>query len=166
MGAWMVGGLLGGLAASVTSTLAQLLLWALFEPRGALDLLWRDTRLAAAILLGPHVLPPSTSSAAAAFAAASLVHLLLSLGFALAIAWLLPRLKLPAWLGGGLMGLLLYLGALHGATIFLPWFEEARGWITVLAHAVFGMTAAMVADAWLRRVEQRKFHVHSAASRP
>lgn len=166
MRAWVIGGLLGGLAASITSTGAQLLLWASVESRGASDLLWRDTRLAAAILLGPDVLPPSTSNAAAAFAAAGLIHLSLSLAYGLAIAWLLPRLRWPAWLAGALLGLLIYLVALHGATVVWPWFEQARGWITLVAHAVFGLTVAWVADAWLRRAKQRKFHVHSAASRP
>lgn len=166
MPAWVVAGLLGGAAASITSTVAQLLLWALLDHRGVLELLWRDMRLAAAILLGTEVLPPSRSSAAAAVVAASVVHVLLSLAYGAAIAWLQARLRAPGWLVGAAAGLLIYAIALHGATLVFPWFEQSRGWITLLAHLVFGLTVALVASAWLRRAGAQEFHVHSAASRP
>jgi len=36
---------------------------------------------------------------------------------------------------------------MYGFTLVYPWFEQARDWITVVAHVVFGVVAAA---AWVQ----------------
>jgi hypothetical protein len=45
---------------------------------------------------------------------------------------------------GAAFGVLLYLINFHGATALVPWFAELRGWANLVAHLVFGMTAAIL----------------------
>jgi hypothetical protein len=44
----------------------------------------------------------------------------------------------PATILGGLLGMVLYLTNFHGFVILFPWFAEARDWVSILVHAVFG----------------------------
>lgn len=43
---------------------------------------------------------------------------------------------------GAVFGLLLYLLNFYGMVRLYPWFMELRGWPTLIAHLIFGMTAA------------------------
>ena len=45
---------------------------------------------------------------------------------------------------GAVFGLLLYLINFHLLTQVFPWFRELRGWITLTAHLVFGISAALL----------------------
>jgi hypothetical protein len=54
-------------------------------------------------------------------------------------------------------GVTLYIVNLYGFTAIFPRFAQARGWITLIVHAVFGVTAISV-YRWL--------DVNSARSRP
>jgi hypothetical protein len=44
---------------------------------------------------------------------------------------------------GAGFGALLYCVNLYGFTAIFPWFTEARGGITFVAHLVFGVTAML-----------------------
>lgn len=134
--------LLAALVAGTLSTAVQLLLWLLFADDWA-ALLFRDARLAAALLLGPSVLPPPASFDLAVMAVATAVHFALSLVYAGMVALLVQRQPAGrAVMLGAAFGLVLYLVNLHGFTRVFPWFAPARGWIAVVAHLAFGAVAA------------------------
>lgn len=116
------------------------------------QMLWRDTRLAAAILLGPAILPPPMTFDWRALGAATLIHLALSIVYGLILAPLLSRLKhVPARAMGAAFGLLLYAINMYGFTLLFPWFDASRNWITVIAHLAFGIAAATVYRKLSRR---------------
>lgn len=139
---WQAGPL-AGLLAGVTSTLAQLALWLLLTD-ALPSILWRDGRLAAAIVLGEGVLPPPASFDAWIMLVASLVHFLLSAAYGLVFAPFVTRVpgRLFRWLTGGLLGALLFFVNMYGFTWFFPWFVAARDGITLAAHVVFGVSVA------------------------
>lgn len=134
---------LGGIAAGVVSTLVQIALWRLFTDAFP-AILWRDARLTAALVLGPRILAPPTFDWPA-MVVSSVIHFGLSIVYgAVMCAIVRPLAGRPATIAGALLGAALYVVNLHGFTMLFPWFEPARGWITVAAHVVFGVTAVGV----------------------
>ena len=132
-------------AAATLSTIVQVLLWWLFTDDWR-SLLMRDSRLAAALLLGPSVLPPPATFDPGVMLAATLVHGGLSLLFTAVLARFIEgQPSRTAMLIGAVFGLGLYLATMHGATLLFPWFVQSRGWITVVAHIAFGVSGAL---AW------------------
>lgn len=131
-----------GLAAGVIATAAQIILWGL-SGYAVPGLLARDARLTAAIVLGRAVLQSSPGSIYEVLLAAALVHFLLSLVYGLILVRLVSRRGVMWSLGAGIVyGLLLFGVNMYGFTRVFPWFEQARDWITLLAHAVFGASCA------------------------
>jgi cytochrome c biogenesis protein CcdA len=49
-----------------------------------------------------------------------------------------------AALAGAVFGVVVYVINFYGMTQFFPWFAEARNWVSVLVHIVFGIVAAGV----------------------
>lgn len=99
-------------------------------------------RRIAAIALGQSVLPATTPFTALVFLAAMSVHLPLSLLYARVLAALVRDLDGPgAAAGGALFGAALYALNYHALSGVLPWFADARGWISLASHIVFGATA-------------------------
>ena len=43
-----------------------------------------------------------------------------------------------------MFGLVIYVVNFHGFTAVFPWFADARGWIAVFSHAVFGLVLGAV----------------------
>lgn len=143
-----LGGAVAGLAAGTVATAVQMLLWwsASYPPLG---MLLRDARLAAAIVLGPSVLPPPVSFDWSVLLAASAIHFVLSIAYGLLLMRLVARLApWPAMLAGTAFGLLLYVVNMYGFTLLFPWFDASRDWITAVAHAAFGATGAAVCTWW------------------
>lgn len=141
----------GGIVAGIVSTLVQLILWQLFTD-ALPDILWRDARLTAAVLLGPRVLPPPATFDWLAMAVATVIHFGLSLVYGVvfcAVARLLGW-RWPA-VTGALLGIVLYGVNLYGFTGLFPWFAVARDWITLAAHAAFGASATGTCRLVLRR---------------
>lgn len=135
---------LAGIAAGIAATVVQVMLWALFQ-QPLPEMLYRDARLAAAIILGSEVLPPPASFAASVFAVAMLVHVALSIVYGLIVAALIARRHLgAALLIGAAFGAVLFALNMYGFTAVFPWFEVARDWITFAAHIAFGISAAGV----------------------
>ena len=136
--------LLAGIVAGVVATCVQLALWWLAaEP--LLAILFRDARLTAAIVMGRSVLPPPATFDAPVMLIATLVHLALSIAYGSALAVFISRTgKGPALLTGAAFGASLYAINMHGFTLVFPWFAAARDGITVVAHIVFGVIAAVV----------------------
>jgi hypothetical protein len=107
--------------------------------------------LTAAILLGQKVLPPPATFDAFIMLISAVIHFALSIVYGLALAWVLARAAVTArLLIGALFGLALYAVNLYGFTALFPWFAQARDWVTITAHVVFGVTAAGV-YRWLER---------------
>jgi hypothetical protein len=131
-----------GVAAGVVSTLAQALLWGAFTDAFP-SALFRDSRLAAAILMGRDVLPPPASFDLSIMLIAACVHFALSIVYGITLAIMISRavVGIAVLIGAG-SGASLYAVNLYGFTAIFPWFAEVRDWITLVAHVVFGVTAA------------------------
>jgi hypothetical protein len=121
---------------------------------------WRLSQLVAALTMGPAVAGPATTPMAgfdAGIVAVALVtHYALGIVFGLALAMILNGVHVEAgnfgmpMAIGAVFGTLLYLINFHVLTNWLPWFAELQGWATLVAHLVFGMTAAVL-YGWLSR---------------
>ncbi|MCA7952824.1 sodium:proline symporter [Burkholderia seminalis] len=130
--------------AAVGSTVIELLLWAIAGDDAVRNLL-RDARLTAAIVTGRGVLGSSGGFDPLVMGVATLVHAALSLVYAAVLARLVHGLSRRATLlAGGAFGLVLYGVNLYAFTAIFPWFIPVRGAITLIAHLVFGITAAAV----------------------
>ncbi|MGE5469668.1 MAG: SRPBCC family protein [Bacteroidota bacterium] len=131
-----------GVLAGIVATLAQLVLWWL-TGTPLPQMLYRDARLTAAMLLGPGVLPPPETFEWTVMGLATLIHFALSIAYGLLLAPVIRHSSTGSGLLlGGLYGMLIYGINLYGMTGFFPWFAVARDWITVLAHLVFGVVVA------------------------
>jgi uncharacterized membrane protein YagU involved in acid resistance len=109
--------------------------------------MWGSPRMMAAIVMSREVLPPPATSDAGVLIVAMIVHFMLSLVYAFIFAWIVGRwhmMMTVAAIGGLLFGLVIYAVNFYGFTAVFPWFAEARNWITVLAHAIFGATLGVV----------------------
>ena len=134
--------LYAGIVAGILATLVQIVLWATFT-NALPEVLFRDARLTAAIVMGRGVLPPPATFDGRVMLLAALLHFALSIAYAFAVACLVSGLRNAyTWLTGAVFGLLLYALNLYGFTSVFPWFEVARGWITAAAHVAFGVSAA------------------------
>jgi hypothetical protein len=47
-------------------------------------------------------------------------------------------------LTGAVFGLAVYLFNFYGMARFFTWFNDMRGWATMVAHLIFGMSAAII----------------------
>jgi hypothetical protein len=89
------------------------------------------------------VLPPPATFDLAVMAVATAVHVALSLAYTAAVAVLVAGRPMTSAVAiGAAFGVVLYLVNMHGITAVYPWFAQARGWITVVAHVAFGVSAA------------------------
>jgi hypothetical protein len=137
-----------GVMAGVISTLIQILLWLIFTDDFP-SILYRDARLTAAMVLGGSVLPPPATFDVGVMLTATLIHFMLSIAYAALLALAAARLDtIPALLAGVGFGAALYAVNIYGFTAIFPWFAQTRGWITLIAHVVFGLTAISVYQ-WL-----------------
>lgn len=134
--------LLVGLAAGVVAPVAQIVLWWL-AGMPLPEILFRDARLTAALVMGSHVLPPPATPQWDVLLVATLIHFALSIAYALIPAHWAGRLRTgPTLLVGASYGLIIYLVNLYGLTLLFPWFAVARDWVTLVTHLVFGATLA------------------------
>lgn len=107
--------------------------------------MWGPPRMIAAIAMGEGVLPPPATFDAGILMVAMVVHFVLSIVFAIVLAWIIQRLGLglgAALLVGSGYGLALYLINFYPMTAFFPWFAMARNWVSIVAHILFGTIAA------------------------
>jgi hypothetical protein len=133
-----------GIAAGILATALQIVLWAIFTD-AIPAILYRDSRFAAAIVLGPGVLPPPASFDPGIMMIAAVVHFALAIAYALLLAWLIANLRMRTSLVvGAAFGLSVYALNMYGFTAVFPWFASSRDWITTLTHLVFGMVLAAV----------------------
>lgn len=104
---------------------------------------WAPPRMIAATAMGQGVLPPPATFNLGIFVVAAVVHFVLSILYAIIIAFIIFRMTIgPALLVGAAFGLVLYLVNFFILTGIFPWFANARNWVSVFAHVVFGLAAA------------------------
>src|SRR5882672_4257883 len=145
---------LAGIAAGVVATLAQIALWWI-SSAPLPEILLRDARLTAAIIMGREVLPPPATFDWSIMLVATLVHFALSIAYALTLSAFISRLSTPLSLvGGAAFGLLLYAINMYGFTFVFPWFAAARDWITAATHGIFGLVVAAVYKTWPMRASR------------
>jgi hypothetical protein len=147
-------GVCSGVVAGVVSTVAQLALWALFSD-ALPSILFRDARLAAAIVLGPSALVRPDHDFEVLLVA-TVVHFALSIAYGVAIGWLLERgPSLPWHVLGAAAGAAIFLVNMFGMTRLWPWFAATRDPITLAAHLVFGVAAETAYRRFARSREPR-----------
>ncbi len=109
---------------------------------------WGPPRMIAAIALGESVLPnppPPPTFDFGVIMTAVVVHFILSIVFAILLAFMIRRMELGmALLVGAVFGLGLYFVNFYGFTAVFPWFAMARNWVSIFSHIVFGVVAAWV----------------------
>jgi Na+/phosphate symporter len=109
---------------------------------------WATSRMIAAIVMGQQTLQSSTLSVDVV-AVALAAHYALGVAFGILLVAVSAPLRLDATVGiamltGAVFGCSLYLVNFHGMVHFFPWFGEIRGWATLAAHLVFGMSSAIL----------------------
>lgn len=137
---WKAASWAGVIAGLVFIVLEMMLVWLVqgMSP-------WAPPRMMAAMALGPGVLPPPADFSLVVVMAAMMIHLPLSIVYGLVLGLAIHRLEMgAALLAGAAFGLL----AVYAVNFYVvapmvfPWFVEARNWISVLSHVVFGMVLA------------------------
>ncbi|MDQ3206733.1 MAG: hypothetical protein M3Q40_09595 [Pseudomonadota bacterium] len=101
---------------------------------------WGPPRMIAAIAMGPGVLPPPATFEPTVMMVAMLIHLGLAVALAYLFALVVGRQSTAmAVLVGLVFGLIVYAINFYGMTTVFPWFQQGRHWVSIFAHAVFGM---------------------------
>ena len=109
---------------------------------------WVVFRWNAAIVMGPSVLPPPNSFQLGIVLVGLIVHFTLSILFSLLIAFIIHRWGIVVGIiGGGLLGLGLYVVNYYTFTYFFPWFFPIRNWLMIAGHIIFGAVAGGVYEA-------------------
>lgn len=131
-----------GIAAGIIATMAQIVLWWAFSD-SLPGIMFRDARLAAAIVLGQEILPMQVAFDWPAMFVATIIHFSLSIVYSIILAaFIIRRSFLVSIFVGIEFGFILFGVNMYGFTLIFPWFAEARDWFTLVAHVVFGGVAA------------------------
>lgn len=132
-------GAVAGLVAGVVFMMLEMVMVPLFLDGSP----WGPPRMIGAIALGKAVLPPPATFSVGVVAVAMIVHFVLSAIYGVVLGLIIGRMqKTAAILVGGGYGLALYLINFYVFTAVFPWFANARNWVSVFAHIVFGLVLA------------------------
>ncbi|MGK2915493.1 MAG: hypothetical protein ACSLE5_13790 [Porticoccaceae bacterium] len=105
-------------------------------------------QLAAALVLGPGVMPPAVGLGGSVLMTGLGVHLVLAVGFTCLIAFCLHRWGILVGIfGGALFGLALYAITYYFVADFIPGFAALRSWLMAVSHIVFGAVAGGLYEA-------------------
>lgn len=127
-----------GLIAAIVMLMMEMILMALFTDMP----LWAAPRIMAAIVMGKGVLEPTTFNFGIVMTG-MIVHFILSMIYTIILGFAIQQKRLGTSVAFGMIfGLLLYYINFYGFTALFPWFAMARNWISIVAHLIFGMTAA------------------------
>lgn len=103
-------------------------------------------RLVASLVLGSGVLFDEPT--VGVILVGIVVHFILSILFALLIAIVIHRWGLIVGIvGGGLLGLALYIINFFALSAIFPWFYAVTGWVMALSHILFGAVAGGAYEA-------------------
>jgi hypothetical protein len=134
---------LAGIVAGVVFIMLEMFLVVYFGG----DSPWAPPRMMAAIAMGKDVLPPPATFDLGIMMAALAVHLVLAVAYGLILGLVVARVGLsPATtvLAGLLFGIVLYVVNFYLFTGLFPWFAMARNWMSIFAHAVFGLVLGTI----------------------
>lgn len=138
---------LGGIIAGVVFVALEMLMVPMFLGGSP----WGPPRMIAAIAMGRDVLPPPATFDGGIFAMAVLIHMVLSIILGLVFALLAKGRSMGmAILIGAVFGLAVYLINFYLMTAVFPWFAEARNWVSIFAHVVFGVVLGWAYAAMTR----------------
>lgn len=127
--------LLAGIVAGIAFFVANLLLSNVLTPSLLL-------RYIASLVMGSDVL---TNGNSMALIVGGIVHLVLSVLFALVISIVIHRWGLLVGIiGGGILGLALYAINLYTLTLLFPWFFAINTSSLLISHVIFGVVAGGV----------------------
>jgi hypothetical protein len=113
---------------------------------------WGPPRMIAAIIMGKEVLPPPATFDLGVLMMAMMLHLVLSVVYAIILALIVNRMSVGlAILVGAVFGFLLYLINFYVMTGIFPWFANARNWVSAVSHITFGIAAAWSYVGLVRR---------------
>jgi uncharacterized membrane protein YagU involved in acid resistance len=146
-----------GIGAGIVFLILEMMLVQVFEPMS----MWAPPRMIAAMAMGTDVLPPPDTFSAPVLAVATLIHFPLSIIYAFIFGWIVSRWDMglaSAATAGAVFGLLIYIINFYGFTAIFPWFADARGWIGILSHALYGLALGLVYEPLERRHEERPAH--------
>ena len=137
-----------GVIAGAVFLMVEMMMVAVFEGQSP----WGPPRMMAAMVMGQDVLPPPADFDFGIAMVAMMIHFPLALAYGLIIGWIVHRLgPTLASVAGLLIGFAIYLVNFYPiAAAAFPWFAMARGWVSAVAHMIFGLAAAG-AYAALRR---------------
>lgn len=128
-------GLIGGTA--------YLILELMLVPLFVGGTVWNVLRMIAAIVLGQGVLPPPDTFDLPVSLTGVGVHFALSVVYGLLLASMINRSGPGvALVVGAMFGLVLYVLNYYAFTALFPWFANARTWVTVFTHLVFGFVVS------------------------
>ena len=107
---------------------------------------WATPHMIAGIVMGPGVLQ-SAEFSWSVVVAALVTHYALGIVMGMILAAIIAPFHLDSsarmiLLTGAVFGVIVYLFNFYGMERIFPWFAELRGWPTLVAHLIFGMTAA------------------------
>ena len=103
---------------------------------------WVYVRLIASTVMGESVLPPPATFEIGVFLTGLAIHMVISVLLAFLIDFAIYRWGLiVGFIGGGLLGLAIYVITFYAISYFFPWFYPLRSWIMVVSHVVFGALA-------------------------
>lgn len=127
-----------GLVAGLLTMLLWVILWALTTGGSP----WTPFHHTAAILMGEGALVPSQTLDLQVVLTGLVMHLLLSLVYAVILAFIIHRWGLIAGIFGGvLFGLCLYVINYFTFSMLFPWFYALRSWFALAGHVFFGAAA-------------------------
>lgn len=109
---------------------------------------WVLIRQIASIALGEAILPPPATFVGSGLVVALCIHFVLSIAFAMLIAYVVHRGgMITGIVGGALLGLALYAINVYSLTVIYPWFFTMRNWVFLLSHVLFGALAGGIYEA-------------------
>lgn len=140
---------IAGLVAGVLTMLLWMILLVLFTGGS----LWTPFHHTAAVLLGESVLTPSQAINLQIVITGTVVHLFLSVVYAVILAFIIHRWGFAVGvLGGLLFGLALYLINYYTFSYLYPWFFPLRSWIALVGHLFFGAVAGGLYELFERDI--------------
>ena len=96
-------------------------------------------RIIASVLLGPAVISPQAGLVPGIYVVAILTHFSLSLFFALLIVLIFHRWgMIVAFIGGAIMGLIIYFMNYYTFSLIFPWLLPYHTWMLLTGNIVFG----------------------------
>ena len=129
--------------AGVIAAMVMLIFEMILNPLVLNNSMWGPVRMMGAILLGSGVLPPPATFDFGVTLAALAVHLPLSIVFAVIIGYLVRKTTTGTGIViGAVIGLVLYFINFYGFTALFPWFANARNWVQIVIHVLFGIAVA------------------------